>query len=818
MLLVKNYEAVMVQLRPKLEEYLQSHGINTASNFHCIHPDHDDRHPSCGIQGNNKETFHCFSCQAAGDIFTACHYLENKPIKGPGFILENVAYLAERFNVPMEREKPTEMQLYEYDTYRAYARAAEYIIHATRNDKVQAEINKRGWSEETIRSYGVGTVVTFKAFKEHLKDHWEVSFLQGIDLDRQDMFNEDCLIFTIKDEHGRPVGFSSRNLNHINKGDGNKYVNQKITGVKCNIYRKGTRLYGLDQILAGPKKRRAPVYIMEGYTDVLTAREHGLIDCVALGGSSMSIEQLYLLKDHNLTDIILCLDGDVAGKNGTAHLLDTVLVGHKDINVRVVKIPDDHDPDSFIRERGIDEFFALHKWSAFEWRLANYNGDQDSDEAVCNAMIPFIVSEQNIITQRSMINHLSLTTGIDVTTIYAEVQRKANDQERKKAIARESIIEKMVHKIQRDQNIAELAIVEAQTSLYDLMRQYNEDNLSEDACLGIVKVQKEREENKSDEFAGFILGEDLEILQDALNGEWKEDVFCVLGGRANSGKSSFLVKLAYAIAKHEQENDACVIYHTIDDTAQQLLPKFVTVIDGTKRLQINQVSNPNYYASKGYDVLERRDVAYAVLGDLVRRGRLIIKDANDGQSLLFAESLLHYYREKYPERKLVYVLDNFHKLHDLAAAETDRGMYKSISQKMKYLSGKYHACILATVEYTKMQFGERPTNNNVSETVQIEYDANLAMHIYNDLHDMREKAQDFHIANDGTGQRVKMPRIEVSFGKNKITAFKNNLYFDFFPASSDFVGVQTEIVVKERDEQKGGSSSGRNDDYPDFLK
>jgi hypothetical protein len=201
---------------------------------------------------------------------------------------------------------------------------------------------------------------------------------------------------------------------------------------------------------------------------------------------------------------------------------------------------------------------------------------------------------------------------------------------------------------------------------------------------------------------------------------------------------------------------------------------------------------------------------------MVRTGRLVIKDANDGQSLAFVESLMRYYREKYRDRTLVYVLDNFHKLRDLADPTAGREMYRAMSQKMKYLAGKYHCCIICTVEYKKFQTGDRPTNQEIGETGQIEYDANLALHVYNEMHEKGDQAQDFHVSPKGD-QLVKMPRIEINFGKNKITDFKNKLFFDFFPASSDFVGVPFDIVVKQREDQK--EKKGDDDgEYPSFLK
>jgi DNA primase len=810
---MKNYEDVVAALRPKLGEYLQRHGIDTARQFKCINPDHHDSHPSCSIKGNGEETFHCLSCGSAGNIFKAAYYLEKKPLSGPLFLIENIAYLAGLFNIPIELSKPSEEELYQLDMYRAYEIASEYITKAKPGKVVSDELARRGWSPELLSEYGVGTVDSFSGFRDHLKMHFNAKYLDGIDLGNRMIYDENNIIFTIKDEYGRPVGFAARRLEQEGKRTGPKYIN---SGPTCAIYQKSKRLYGLDRVLEKREKSKTEqILVFEGYSDVLTARQHNIRNCTAICGSELSLDQLYLLKEHNYYNIIMCLDGDVAGQTHTAKALDNVFGGHKDVNVKIVVMPQEEDPDSFIRENGEEAFRALKIWDAFEWRLSKFDDTADS-ETVCNSMIPLIINEPNYIKQETMMTTLAANTNVELKTIQAEVNRQQNERERRKSLERDDIFAKLTHSIQRNPEDAEMALAVAETSLYDLMRQYNEDNLSEESCLARIESQKRKEEEKSDQFSGFVLGEDFADFQNALNGEWKSDVFCLVGGRANSGKTSFLTRLATAIASHPEENNSCVIYHTIDDTAGQLLPKFISVLEGSKQLQINQVANPNFYIKQGADISERRDVGYGILSDMVRTGRLVIKDANDGQSLAFVESLMRYYREKYRDRTLVYVLDNFHKLRDLADASAGREMYRAMSQKMKYLAGKYHCCVICTVEYRKFAAGDRPTNQELSETTQLEYDANLVLHVYNEMHEKGDQAQDFHVSPKGD-QLVKMPRIEINFGKNKITDFKNKLFFDFFPASSDFVGVPFDIVVKQREDQK--EKKGDDDgEYPSFLK
>jgi len=979
---IKNLEELMDKLTPKLEHYLRSFGIETERNFSCISPDHEDRNPSCSIQGNDKRTFFCHGCGIEGGIFAACHYLEGKPLHGQHFVQENVRYLADKFGIEYEMEEASEAELYRFDTLRAYQAAAEYIRRVPKSKKALKEIKRRGWTEELCFREGVGAVEDFKSFREYLKDKgFAAGFLDDIDLGRKDMFNEENLIFTIRDETGHPVGFACKILSDYNKGA--KYVNQKTTGQKCNIYKKGERLYGFDYVMQVFRDDPPFIYVFEGYSDVLTARQNGIENCCAVGGVNFTYEHLRLLKTNNFYKICLCLDGDARGQGATSRLLDNIFSDHKDVDLYVIDIPEEEDPDGYIRKHGIEKFKRLQQKTAFEWRLNQFE-DLGDDEAICAAMIPLVVNEPSYIKQEKMVSLLSNHTGISLQAIQSEVQRQQSDFENKKSLERRDIIKRMIKRLEFDPGQAEGVIAETESELHNLMRKYNEDSLSPDSFLSLLEAQKREQEEKGDEFSGFILGEDLEEFQNVLNGEWKEDVFCVLGGRSNAGKclpesamvltgsgeyksikdmvegkddsviamdkfhkmvpakvigwqnvgekqcaniktidgisieaaythpfytlngwkkvselqkgdrvaiasdltclnkgyergisgddtellghhigdgaitegdicfaeiteienvgrkecydlevekhhtflandfvvhnSSLCVKLGVAIASH-LENDACVIYHSIDDSARQILPKFVCVSEGSRLLEINQVVNPGYHMAQGRkDIVQRRNAGYETLRQLGAEGRLILKDSGNGNSLAFSESLVKYYRSKYPSRRLVYILDNFHKLSDLASSDVDQGTYKAMSQRIKEMACKYRAAVIATVEYTKLVPGTRPTNYNISNSVQIDYDANLALHLYNELHEIRGRAENYHVVTVNS-EVMKLPRIEMDFGKNKITDFKGSLCFNFYPYCSDIEGVRWDEVEREKEERKpepsSSSSSGR---YENIFK
>lgn len=801
---VKNYHEACEALYPHLSEYLEEHGINTTNNFCCINPDHDDHNPSMGIAPSGKVA-HCFSCGMSIAIFQAAHILEKKPMVGQEFIQENLLYLAEKYGVEVETEPLSEEQIYKYDTYRAYRTAADFVINNNSSKLFDQAVEARGWDRDLCREYGVGCVPDYTVFRGSLKRlGFSASFIDDIDLGRKEIFGEDRLIFTIRDARARPVGFASRNLGYTDdKQNGAKYVNQKGTGLKCNIYKKSTRLFGLDRVLASCGKKTQSVYIFEGYSDVVTAAQHGIRSAVAIGSATLTAEQVSLLKEHHCYDLILCLDGDSAGRERTAVMLDTVLSGHKDLRVSIIVMPDGSDPDSFIREHGINKFKKLKCWSAFEWRLSQFADDTDAEQ-ICESMIPLIVNESSHVAQEKMCSILAKNTGVTLKTLQQELERLQNVKSNEKARDRQEVLDSLVREIQKIPDDAEYAIQKAESKLFELAKQYNDDAFSEESCLAELDQQKEFEESKDGSFSGFRLGSELFHLEKALNGQWKKDVWLTFGGKANAGKTSFLARLGYAIA-NEQENNACVIYHSIDDTMEQIRPKFIAIAEGSRQLTLNAIADPNYHKRNSLDnnIEDRREEGYQILRELIKSGKIILKDSNHGKSIAFADRIIKYYKQRYPDRNIVYILDNFHKLQDFQSSKGDeRTRFKTLSTIMKDLATNNHVCIITTVEYRKTQGNSRASNQDISETGQIEYDANLIAHVHNELHEKKAKAKLYHMATVDN-EPMNCPTIEIEIGKNKITSFKNSLYFDFFPHCSDFISVSEQQILHRQEQNKG---------------
>jgi DNA primase len=818
---VKNYELVKEQIRSFLPQYLVSQGIKKTTSFKCIAPTHEDKNASSGVMADGTH-FHCLGCHVTGDIFDAAHLIENKPNFGPEFITENLTYLAELFHVEVEKTDITPEEALEIDTYRAYTKASallsEELKVATKHKtfaSVQKHMTERAWefspsSPDLWDKSGLGwcpDAAWLVSKLSHLG--FDSAFLHNIALDRTDIFNAKNLIFTIRDHFGRPVGFAARDCTWTPEAETSKYVN---TPNHVAIYQKHKRLYNLHNALKTTKSSK-PLYIMEGYPNVVTAMKHGMDNCIAIGGTALTADHVILLREMGISHIILCMDGDKAGQESIEWILDERLAGCDDINIKIVIIPNQLDPDEFIRAEGIEAFNKLAQWSAFEWRLLRFPENEEA-ENICKLMIPLIVGEISYITQEKMCETLAKHTGIPVKAIRSELERLKSAKERKLAQERAVILDALKRKIEINPTEAETFITEAATDLQKLSEKYDTDKLSPESSLKLLDDQKVCEENKTGEFAGFRLGHDLIALEECLAGEWKKDVLLCFGGKANSGKTSLLAKMSVAIAENKENNAIC-IFHTIDDTAAQFLAKWICIAESSRKLTINEVRDPVYYQQAGVeDIFTRRSIGYQRIRELIRESRLILKDANDGASLSYCESLIRYYRDRYPDRKIVYFLDNMHKLQEFGVSPgEERAKFRSISERCKNIATRYHVAMICTVEYTKLGQGIKPTNYNIAETVQIEYDSNFIAHLYNEAHEFGEeeaekKGMTHNVHMKGIVKRY--PVIELSIGKNKITDFKNRIYLDFYPASSDFVtrnSSEVEMIIENKKKEEQGEKA-----------
>jgi DNA primase len=342
--------------------------------YKALCPWHDDTRPSLQINPE-RQSFKCWVCNIGGDVFSFMMKMENVEFR------EAIAMLAERAGIKVQgsgfkvqasggRESPDQVESLndpndKRTLYRAVAWAEEqyhrWLIQAPEAAVARTYLEERGLSKETIGKYRLG----------YGPPEWDWLLVRG----RAAGFNEKVLeraglckprpngpghydyfrgraLFPIRDPQGRPVGFGGRILPQFAEDNPAKYINSPETP----LFSKSKLLYGLDTAREVIGKSHHAV-VMEGYTDVLIARQFGIANAVAVLGTAMGERHIQLLRRNAADTITLVLDGDEAGKKRTNEILELFIAGQ--IDLRIATPPDGLDPCDFLLERGAGPFQAL---------------------------------------------------------------------------------------------------------------------------------------------------------------------------------------------------------------------------------------------------------------------------------------------------------------------------------------------------------------------------------------------------------------------------------------------------------------------------
>ena len=792
---ITNFDEVTEKLREFLPEYLKEHEINTSKPFNCIHPEHSDSTPSCGLLPGNLR-WHCFSCHRFGDIFDAVQCLEGKSYRGHEYIQNLVIPLAKKYGIDVKERELAPEELYRIDTFNAYRKAADYISAHPTAEAIK-EMERRSWKPPICAERGIGSVDSTQNFIDYLiSQGYNSKFLDDIDLTRGNLFNPHHLIFTVCDEKGRPCGFAAKNLTYdpLDKTSF-KYINSRNTDtdVKCNIYDKGKRLYNLHCA----RKFSGSTYIFEGYGDVETAVQQSLENVVCIGGTAFTEHHVLELKRLGKINIILCLDGDEAGLKKMNKIVDT-FTDYREFNVKIVLIPELMDPDDYIRQYGIDKFRDLKLYSCFEWKLSQYD-DRVDPVIISDEMIKIIAAESSSRKREEMAEVLAGRVPYSKNAILDDVEKLINVEEQERESRRKLALDQLQLNLRQYPSDWRINIYNAQNDLEAVDMENSEEVFSPEAFIKDLQEFKTYEEKNESSVKGYNLG-DWSLLQEALNGDW-DSTLGIVGGAANRGKTGWMANLAMRLVEHNREKDVMVLFQSIDDTIHQFSNRIVCLFAQRimPEITLNMIKNPNGFP-RARAIHLARDKGYEQFTQLAADGRFIIRggEQRGGNTIKFAHDWIKYNKKKYPNRKIIYFLDNFHRLRDFSGEKEERIRFKKLSNSIKDIAKIENIPIWCTVEYTKAAGITRPNNSDISESVAMEYDANFMMHIYNELHAMRENALKYFESPDSKGQMIKMPTIEGIVGKNKITEFKSSLFWDFYTDQSKYLQV-SHRTIEERE-------------------
>jgi DNA primase len=317
-------------------------------------PFHDERTPSFGVNPVEK-VYHCFGCQASGDVFRFVMETEGLDFTGA------LQSLADRFGVELqtEREDPEAAQKRQRRERlhqllgRAATYYARYLWDAREAEPAREYLQSRGLREETLREFHVGYAPS--AWDRMLTASRRAGFgeeeLLATGLAQRSKTNpgriydrfRERIMFPSMDARGNVLGFGARAMRENQQP---KYLNT----AEGELYHKREVLFGIDRARAAAA-RAGSVILVEGYTDVLALHQAGLHNTVGIMGTALTEEQIAELQ--RVAKVLeLCLDADRAGQD--AMLRAAQVSDRRNLELRVVPLPEGTDPADLIERAGAD--------------------------------------------------------------------------------------------------------------------------------------------------------------------------------------------------------------------------------------------------------------------------------------------------------------------------------------------------------------------------------------------------------------------------------------------------------------------------------
>lgn len=263
----------------------------------------------------------------------------------------------------------------------------------------------------------------------------------------------------------------------------------------------------------------------------------------------------------------------------------------------------------------------------------------------------------------------------------------------------------------------------------------------------------------------------------------------LIAGQSNVGKSGICMQLAWQIAQanqvpsEKQPRKAYVVYFSLDDTANELLPRIVAI---DQKVPINCIRFPKKYEHEA-NLMMRRAEGLQNLKDSV--AHFDLRDANDGTDIEYIEETaktLAFELAKIDEAyQIVLFIDNFHDVtvRDIKFGADNNAKYDYIAGELSRIATALDCPIVCTAEFRKLNGNRRPQLDDIRETVKIIYEAKAIMLCYNEVGLRGQQGQIFWNLADHPD---KQPVFEVRIGKNKFSSFKGRIFFEFSPEMSYF--------------------------------
>jgi DNA primase len=324
-------------------------------NYLGLCPFHNEKTPSFTVSPA-KEIFKCFGCGKVGNSVN--FVMEHEHLTYP----EALKYLAKKYHIEVVEKELTQEELEKQNERESLLVVSAYASRQFTENLFNTDegitvgltyFRERGFRQDTLKKFEVGYSFEKRdAFsKKAIEDGYKPDFLvkTGLCIQHEDRYFDRFsgrVMFPIHSLSGQILGFGGRVLRTDAKTA--KYLNSP----ESEIYHKSRILYGMYQARK-TITHDDKCYMVEGYTDVMSLHEAGVTNVVASSGTSLTQEQVRLVKRFTLNLTIL-YDGDAAGIKASLRGIDIVL--EEGMNVKIVLLPDGEDPDSYSKKVSNEEF------------------------------------------------------------------------------------------------------------------------------------------------------------------------------------------------------------------------------------------------------------------------------------------------------------------------------------------------------------------------------------------------------------------------------------------------------------------------------
>jgi DNA primase len=399
-----------------IQDYVQLK--KKGANWMACCPFHKEKTPSFSVSPA-KEIFYCFGCHKGGSVFTFVMEIERVPFP------EAIKIVADKVVMPL----PT---MVDDGRFEARRQESDHVIQLNawamewwqqqlesgNEGRIARDyLKERGITEETVKTFRLGYAPdSWDALSMYLRnkgatqDHIDRSGLVAKKEDSNRSYDRfrGRLMIPVLDAQARPIAFGGRTL----KGEDAKYINSPETAA----YVKGRNLFGLN-LTRDEIRRSGFAILVEGFLDLIVPYQFGVRNVVASLGTALTPDQVKLLSRF-ARKVVVNYDGDRAGINAAKKAIEILLA--EDLDVKVLVLPDNADPDEFIRKFGVTEYQRQraqaqpHIQFVIESALRDRNLHRPAEKAeAVEEVLPYIRAVNSRIQKREYFDMAMDALGID---------------------------------------------------------------------------------------------------------------------------------------------------------------------------------------------------------------------------------------------------------------------------------------------------------------------------------------------------------------------------------------------------------------------